>query len=117
MAANLTSAADLSYARLSVKWAAFTLPADLQSFIVAAAPFFDDNVPSDRPVGNWLVLLTAVRQNMVGMGTPLPQEIFNTCVDYVYKMCFAGATAQSQSRISGTQAAGLLAAWITYFGP
>lgn len=115
-AANLTDAADTTYARVSLVWTANTIRTKVAAFIVAAAIPFSDTTPNDRPVLNWLVPLTALSTQMTANAdTPLPQAMFNAAVDYIYRMCFAGAFAQSAGRITNAQAAALLAAWNANF--
>lgn len=118
MAATLEDAANLSYARISVKWAANTVRANTNAFIIACALVLDDNVPNDRTVGNWLVPLNGLATQMAAdSNNPMPQSLFNTLVEWVYRMMMAAAYAQSQSRITTAQANALLAAWNTNYGP
>lgn len=115
-AASLEEAANTTYARVSLAWAAGTIRVKVQAFIVAAALVFDDNTPNDRPVGNWLIPLTSVSTQMNStVGNPVAQSLFNITVDYIYRMCMAGFVAQAQSRISAPKAAALLAAWNANF--
>ena len=118
MAANLEDAANLSYARISVKWTANTVRANTNAFIIACALVLDDNAPTDRTVGNWLVPLNALATQMnADSNNPMPQALFNTLVEYVYRMMMAAAYAQAQSRITTAQSNALLAAWNTNYGP
>jgi hypothetical protein len=114
MAANLTQAAGLSYAQASLAWTALTLKTKLTTFIGTASALFEDAVPDDRSVGNWLVLMTALATEMVAASVSETQ--FDTCVEYLYRICFAAATAQAQSRITAAQGNALLVAWNTNFG-
>lgn len=118
MAATLEEAANLSYARISVKWAANTVRANTNAFIIACALVLDDNSPNDRTVGNWLIPLNAQATQMgLNTGNPMPQALFNTLVEYVYRMMMAAAYAQIQSRITTAQSNAILAAWNTNYGP
>lgn len=111
-AANLTAAADQAYARLSLRWTANTIRASVQTYIIACSAVLTDDTANDRSVGNWIVPLAALSTQMTANTTnPLPQELFNTCVDYIYRLNMAAAFAQTQSRISGAQATALLAAY------
>ena len=118
MAATLEDAANTSYARISVKWIANTVRANTNAFIIACALQLDDNDPNARTVGNWLVPLNALATQMnADSNNPMPQALFNTLVEYVYRMMMAAAYAESQSRISSAIATALLAAWNTNYGP
>jgi hypothetical protein len=115
MAANLTDAAHLSYARASVHWAAGNLKTQLAAFIAAIRPVFEDAIPNDRPVGNWIVLL----QNTADQMDPgvTPETIFNTAVEQLYRICSAGAAQLAANLITAPKAAALLAAWNAQIGP
>lgn len=115
MAASLTDAAHLSYDRAGVLWAAATLKTRIGLFITAVSPIFEDAVPNDRPVGNWLVLMKALHSQM-GAGV-LPEVQFNEAVEQLYRICLAGAAQLAASLITNTQATALLAAWNAQIGP
>lgn len=111
-AGTLEQAANLSYERAALRWTANTLRANFQAYIVACAAVVTDATANDRTVGNWLVPMTALSGQMTAsIANPLEQELFNTCVDYLYRFNMAAAYAQVQNRISGAQAAALLAAF------
>lgn len=115
MAANLTDAAHLTYVRSRSKWTAATLQAAVLGLINDVSPIFDDNRPDDRPVGNWLVPLKGLEQNFAVGVLPLVQ--FDQAVDYIYRLCLAGAAQLAEGLITNTQATALLAAWNTRIGP
>lgn len=114
MAASLPDAANLSYAQANLSWVAATLKADLAAFVAEVSPFFEDAVPNNRPVGNWLVLMSALSTAMSSVA--VSNSDFDTAVEYLFRICYAGVIAGSQGRITGAQSAGLLAAWNTHFG-
>lgn len=115
MAANLTDAAHLSYTRASTLWYASTLKAKFGLFIDAVQVTFKDDIPNDRPVGNWLILMKSLHSQM-GAGI-LPEVQFNDAVEQLYRICLAGASQLAAGLISGAQAAALLAAWNAQIGP
>lgn len=114
MAATLTEAAHLSYKQADILWAANTLKPEFATFITTAQPIFDDNRPNDRPVGNWLILMQSLSSQMAA-GT-LPEAQLNTCVEYLFRMCLAGASQLANGLISNAQAVSLLAAWNATIG-
>jgi hypothetical protein len=111
-AANLEDAANLAYARSSIRWTANTLRANFQTYVIACAAVLTDATANDRSVGNWLAPMSALATNMnASTANPLEQELYNRCVDYLYRFNMAGAYAQAQGRITAAQATALLAAY------
>jgi len=120
MAASLPFAASLSYDRASVHWAANTLPAALTAFATAASAFFEDAVPNDRPIGNWLVLIRGLATQMGAAPyntNPGSLVTFNQAVEYLFRICWAANYARADGLISAAQVTGLLTAWNTNIGP
>lgn len=111
-AATLKDAANESYAHASIRWTANTLRANFQAYIVACALVVNDATEAVRTVGNWLVPMTALSASMTASSAnPLEQELFNDCVDYLYRFNMAASAAQTAGRISASQATALLAAY------
>lgn len=115
MAANLTDAAHLSYTRASVHWAAGNLRTKLTAFITAVRPIFEDAIPNDRPVGNWIILLANTEGSMSAGVTPESQ--FNTAVEQLFRICSAGASQLAAGLITAGKATALLTAWNAQIGP
>lgn len=114
MAADLETAGFLSYPQMALLWTANTLDTVVPAFASDVDDDFDDNVPNDRPIGNWLVLIDALASQLPA--TDVPEDQFNQIVEYVGRMCLAGASALAEGRITAGQGAALLAAWNTRFG-
>jgi hypothetical protein len=114
MAANLTEAAALSYAQINLKRVANTTKTQLGTFITAINAIVPDPIATNRPVGNWLIPMAALQATMATTNISLVD--FNSCVDYVSKLCWAALLAASFSQITPAQSAAILAAWNTAFG-
>lgn len=116
MAANLSSAATLSYSQVSLTWYALTLKAKFAAFITDVSPLLEDSKPNDRTVGNWLIPMQALSTAMSSSLAAVTEAQFNGVVEYLYRFCYAAAFAQAQLRITNAQAVALLAAWNARFG-
>lgn len=116
MAANLTEAASLSYVQVSLTWTALTLKTKYAAYLATASPILSDGSPNDRTVGNWLVLIAALSTEMSSTTSVVSEAQFDTAVEYLYRICLAGAQADAQGRITTAQRIALLAAWNTNFG-
>lgn len=118
MAANNEQAASLAYQQIVLSWGAGTLLTTLQQFNAAAGAIFEDAIPNDRPVGSWLVLLTALAAQVAadGSGSTTSQEFLNSCVEYVFGMCQCAQASVSFGLISSTKATALVAAWNAAWG-
>lgn len=115
MAATLTEAAYLTYEQCGILWTANTLRNKYEAFLEDVSPIFSDSQPNDRPVGNWLIPMYALL-TQVEAATPEEQVFLNTCVQYIYRICYAGYIMNSDGFISNTQATQLLAAWNANIG-
>ncbi len=115
MAADLKDAAYSTYSQLSTWWADDTLRSTIVAFYTSANPLFQDSVPNDRPVGNWLVLIKAALSQMPTVGQATLEQ-FNQIVEYVFRMCFAGYTMAAAGLITGAQATALTDVWNNSFG-
>lgn len=116
MAANLSDAANLSFDQGSLAWYADTFDTKFAAFVTACAAIFEDARPNDRPVGNWLVPMWALSVTLSAQSSEPSNDQFSLGVDYLFRICFAAAFAQAQSRITNTQATAMLTAWNSAFG-
>lgn len=116
MAANLTSAAALTYDQMRIKAliTGSSIKTQLTSFIAAVNPIVPDSIPNNRPVGNWLIPMAALAQTMRGLDMSLSD--FNLAVDYVSKLCSVANVQRNAGLITVAQGTALLAAWNTAFG-
>ncbi len=114
MAGNLEQAGFLSYPQMTLQWIADTLDTTVPAFSASITGTFEDAIPNDRPVGNWLILIDALASELPAIDVPEVQ--FNQIVEYVGRMCLAGFVAFNEGLISAGQANALLAAWNAAFG-
>lgn len=114
MAVDLQQAGFLSYPQMTLQWVADTLDTTVPAFSTAVNGTFEDAVPNDRPIGNWLILIDALADQLPA--TDVPETMFNQIVEYVGRMCLAGFVALNSGLISVAQANALLAAWNATFG-
>ena len=125
MAATLEQAAALCDQQLRLKAQAApadTLKTALGTFNTAAASIFPDEIPNNRPVGNWLIPLSQIQLTMTPNGVVGPDPAnanytaVRNAVDAVYRMCWAAQAAIDAALCTGAQGVALLAAWNTAFG-
>lgn len=119
MAGNLQEAAYITYQQLAILWTAGTLETTVALYSADLAPLFEDQVPNDRPVGNWLVLIDALLSQMPRPLPPTlktPEDQFNQLVEYIGRMCDGAFWARFNNLITATQATAMLTAWNTRFG-
>src|SRR5436309_2409350 len=114
MATDLTDAANIGYNQCSLFWYAGTLAGVLSNFVAAADPIFSDERANDRPVGDWLVLLYALSQEIAA--NQVTDEELDTCATHLFRMCLAAASAQTSALITTAQANALLVVWNANFG-
>lgn len=114
-ATTLVEAAHLSYDQCGLRWTAGTLRASFTAFIQAASSIFSDNIPNDRPVGNWLVPMYGLL-SQVPAANPEQQRFLDSCAQYLYRICYAGHVMDDANLITNAQAAALLAAWNAQIG-
>jgi hypothetical protein len=115
MATTLTEAAYLSYDQCGIHWNAGVLRDAFSEFLPAASAIFSDSRPDDRPVGNWLVPMYALL-TQVEAASPESQRFLDSCVQYLYRICYAGYVMRQQGLITNAQAVSLLAAWNAHIG-
>jgi hypothetical protein len=116
MATDPANAAFLTADQVSISWTAGTLRAQLLAFIDGVSPSFQDARPNDRPVGNWLVLLSAAAEFMNVPNGQLPLESFNLVVQNVFGICQTCWGLLSQSLITNDQADAFTDAWNAAWG-
>lgn len=116
MAPSLNDAADLTYDQMNIKalTSGNSIKTQLTSFIAAVTTIVPDNIPNNRPVGNWLIPMAALANTMRALDMSLSD--FNAAVDYVSKLCAVASAQRSASLITGAQGNAILAAWNTAFG-
>lgn len=115
IAANLQQAAGLAYDNMFVKWQlGVQLRLRCQGFLTHLDPFFPDNIPDNRPVGNWFVPFTALANSMPAGKASLEQ--FNACVQFMYRVCWATDAARTALLISSAQATEVLNEYNSRFG-
>lgn len=126
VAANLLEAANLTAANLYPLWVNDTLKDQVAGFAAAPAlvAAFEEAVPSNHPVGNWLAVIaaqaTTILDYVQGTFSGSPYGIgtitaMNAAVDYIYRLCKVAYALSLQGLISGAQASALLAAYNSFF--
>lgn len=116
MAANLAAAAGLSYDQCNLAAVANTLKTKFKAFLTEVSPIFDDARENDRTVGNWIIPMWALSVQLDAIAGAVNTSQLDAIVSYLFRICYAGALAQSEQRIATAQADDLLAAWNTHFG-
>lgn len=123
MAADLVAASKLSFQQIVLTaggpgsdFSEGLVKTAVANFVADTLPVFPDTPPGNRPVGDWLIPLSAIESTMQPGNGILSLVILDEIVDVVAKMASAGNTAASLSQITGAQAAALLAAWNSAFG-
>ena len=96
-AVDLLDAANLTPQNLRTRWDADTLQAKMIAFWQAIEPSFDDQIPNDHPISNWISIIAAFAPSIQGFAdtknpgfTPYAGgtiNTFSTSVDYVYRLC------------------------------
>lgn len=117
-ASSLTQAAGQTFNNLFAKWTAGTLKTNLVAFSgPAVLAEFPEQAPTNHPISNWLVLISSLAFNMESGNSFLfvPYEQVVTATTYVYRICWMGEKLNTQTSISGAQAAALLAAYNAAF--
>lgn len=125
-AADLNQAATLAPKNLQIPWAADTLKTKLSAFWAALNPSFEDAIPNDHPIGNWIALIGNLAQNILpyepaASGTTQVGTLatYQTAVTYVFRLCKLAYALQNstnpKAKITSGQAAAILAAYNTQF--
>lgn len=121
-AVDLLDAANLTPQNLRVLWEADTLQARMIAFWQAISLSFDDQIPDDHPVINWISIIAAQAPSILPFAdtmnpgvTPWPGgtiETFTNAVDYIYRLC---KFAFYYTLISGAQKTVILNAYNAQF--
>lgn len=120
-ATDLLDAATQTPANLNTLWRADTLQARVTAFASDLVDDFPDDVPSNRPIANWLAVIAAFAptiQSFDNAGSHLGQnteQTFQAAVRYVYRICKLGYYYEDEGFISSAQAAAILAAYNARF--
>lgn len=122
VAADLFDAANLAPQNLRALWVVDTLQTKMINFWQAINPVFEEQIPSDRPVANWIALIAAFSPSILPYAavkdpgaTPYAGgtiSTFSTAVDYVYRIC---KFAYEYPLITPAQKAAILAAYNAQF--
>ncbi len=112
-APTLPLAAAIAYQNLLEQAAANHLSTKLTAYAAAMSPLFSDAIPNDRPVGNWLVPISAAAATCGVRGTITAQV---AAADLVYRICWAAEAMFNAGFISSAQHVAALAAYNTTIG-
>lgn len=113
MAATLIQASDLSYAQISIAWAANTMATKLGQFIDDCKPVYNDAIEDDRIVRNWLVPMASLHSEMGTTIAYSSQVTFSAVVELSARMTMAAFQRYDDANPKYTR---LLAAWNARFG-
>lgn len=117
-ALTLIQAAQQAWDNLYAQWSTGDLKQQLELFVDDLLATFPDGNPGGRPVANWLTLLDALQQDMSqgGPGTAFSDPgAMRMAASYVYKLCYMTNELQTDTAITGAQAAAVLAAYNSRF--
>ncbi len=116
-ATTLEEAAGQTFFNLLSKWITGTVKTNLVAFAAAALPVFPEDDQNNHPVGNWASVIGSQAALMPAGNsyTNVPYQQVVTATDYVYRICWMASQLDTQSSISGAQAAALLAAYNAAF--
>lgn len=118
-AATLTEAAQIAWDNLAqYNFAGLqTALSRLSAFVGdMETEFPDDGTQAERAVSNWIVIgRMAVTSIGLGIGGYIPDRKFSVAALWLYRFCWAAATAESAGRITAPQAAAILADYNTRF--
>jgi hypothetical protein len=122
VALTLFEAANLAPQNLRVLWRANTLQTRMVNFWQAINPSFEEQIPNDHPIADWIAIISAFSPSILlyadtkGPGaTPYAGgtiSTFSTAVDYVYRLC---KFAFEYQLITPAQKAVILAAYNAQF--
>lgn len=122
VAATLLEAANLTSQNLRPLWEANTLKPKMIAFWQQVSPFFEDQIPNDHPIINWVSIIAAFSPSILDFGDNMSPGFtpyaggtvttFSTAVDYIYRICKFGFY---YSLITPAQKAALLAAYNAQF--
>lgn len=123
VAANLFDAANLTPQNLRVLWEADTLQARVIAFWQAINPSFEEQIPNDHPIADWIAIIAALApsilpfaENKDPAATPWAGgtiQTFSLTVDYIYRLC---KFAFEYQLITPAQKTVILNAYNTQFG-
>ena len=122
VAATLLEAANLAPQNLRVLWEADTLQAKMIAFWTAINPFFEEQIPNDHPVADWIAIIAAFSPAILPFAATMDPgstpysggtiTTFSTAVDYIYRICKFGFYYQL---ISAAQKTAILTAYNAQF--
>lgn len=122
VAANLLEAANLTPQNLRSLWEANTLKSKMIAFWQQVDPVFQEQIPNDHPVINWISIIAAFSPSVLDFAdnanpgfTPYAGgtiTTFSQAVDYVYRICKFG---YYYTLITPAQKTALLAAYNAQF--
>jgi hypothetical protein len=97
VAVDLFEAANLTPQNLRPLWYADTLQARMVAFWTAINPAFEEQIPNDHPIANWIAVIAAFSPSILPYAavkdpgaTPYAGgtvSTFSSAVDYVYRIC------------------------------
>jgi hypothetical protein len=105
-AATLLEAAGIAYDNLYVKWQLNQLKIRLTNFCSGVSPSFPDSDVNGRPIGNWLIPIRALAQDIPAVGVQL--DDLTTAAQQIYRICYLGSQLEASGQITPAQAAALL---------
>ena len=122
VATDLLNAANLTPQNLRPLWEANTLQTKMIAFWQQISPSFEDQIPNDHPVINWISLIASFAPSILNFAdnanpgfTPYSGgtiTTFSTAVDYIYRLCKFGFY---YNLITPTQKAAILTAYNAQF--
>ena len=122
IAADLLEAANLTPQNLRPLWEVDTLQAKTIAFWQDISPSFQEQIPNDRPVADWIAVIAALAPSILPFsGNASPGATpwaggtittFELASDYVYRLC---KFAYYYTLISSAQKAAILAAYNAQF--
>lgn len=97
IAVDLLEAANLTPQNLRPLWEADTLQPKVIAFWQAINPIFDEQIPNDHPVADWIAIIAALATSILpysGNASPGATPwaggtitTFSLAYDYVYRLC------------------------------
>ena len=122
VALDLFEAANLAPQNLRPLWKNDTLQTRMISFWTAINPSFEEQIPNDHPIANWIAIIASLSPSILPYvavkdpgATPYAGgtiSTFGLAVDYVYRLC---KLAFEYTLITPAQKAVILAAYNAQF--
>lgn len=105
-ALTLLQAAGIAYDNLYVKWQLNQLKVRLQNFCSGVSPTFPDGDERTRPIGNWLIPIRALAEEIPTVDVEL--DDLTAAAQMVYRICYLGSQLEANGQITAGQGAALL---------